>query len=280
MGLTPAQREAAAAASPAAWSYLKRGLAPAEQVAGLRSFHLDCYGLLRGTPRLVIVAPRSFGKSEMSVCYLAWRCIHEPGVVCQIFSATELQAAKLKRRVDAAIAETRPDLLPRRGPSDTRTQYVNGSIIEAAGAGAASRGIHPDVIVGDDVVTEESGLSQGPRKRLEDWWVASVGGMAHPGVTRVVQGRRRTFSPSQIALVGTPFHPRDLLGSLKDNSQWTWRRYAAEFDPDDCQMPPSPAVEVGDGPVSGVPTQPVPPPVLLEERSPGPHIATKVGLRW
>jgi hypothetical protein len=36
--------------------------------------------------------------------------------------------------------------------------------------------------------------------------------------------------PTRIMLVGTPFHERDLLMSMRGNPLYRFRRYAAEFD--------------------------------------------------
>ena len=231
--------------SPAAWAMFRRGLVPAEVRPGIDSAHLEWYELLRAHSRLCIIAPRFFGKSETACCFCAWSIIYKPGLQVQLFSATEGLASKLKRRVDGAVGEVRPDLMPQREPSDTATKYTNGSSIEAAGSGASSRGIHPDVIVGDDIV-DESSMSSTVRRRLADWWLGTVGGMCHSGVVRTVRGVRTHFEPTRLVCIGTGIHHGDLLhGTLRQNSQYIWRRYAASFEVERLPIPPSPAVEVG-----------------------------------
>jgi hypothetical protein len=54
------------------------------------------------------------------------------------------------------------------------------------GAGVGARGIHPDLIVGDDVLDDDNALSSAQRKRMERWWFGTVGGMSHPGVERTI----------------------------------------------------------------------------------------------
>ena len=71
--------------------------------------------------------------------------------------------------------------------------------------------------------------------------------MAHDGVVRTVKGVRTKFEPTQLAIIGSGIHHADLVhGTLRKNTQYVWRRYAAEFEPERLPIPPSPAVEVGD----------------------------------
>jgi hypothetical protein len=253
--LGPEQVESACARSPAVWAWLKRGLVPGQcgDLHGqnpdeLRSYHVELYDLLRTVLRLCVVAPRDSGKSETLASYGAWRLIFDPVVWVHIFSATELLASMLKRRIDQAVVETRPDLMPRRGSSDLRTDFANGSRLSAASAGSASRGIHPDVIINDDVLDEAHAYSGTTRRKFHDWALGSMLPMAHPGGTvRTVKGKRREFGAAQVVVVGTPFHGADLLlGDLRRNEIWTWRRYSMEFDVDDLVTPPSPCVQLGE----------------------------------
>ena len=124
--------------------------------------------------------------------------------------------------------------------------YANGSRVTAAGAGKAVRGKHPDRIIGDDVLTEAGCLTAHQRAKTSSWWFGTVGGMSHPGTTRPVRGLGRvSFPPTQVILVGTPFHAEDLLMSMRTNAVWHFRRYAAEFEPSQLPRPgESLAVEI------------------------------------
>src|SRR5206468_1427894 len=119
-------------------------------------FHDELHTLLLEHNRVCILAPRSHGKSEAVVNHVAWRCWRQPGLTVMVFSATENLASKLKGRVDAAVEEAQPAMMPRRPPSDSATTFTNGSVLEAAGTGVSTRGLHPDLIIGDDVLTEDS----------------------------------------------------------------------------------------------------------------------------
>ena len=56
---------------------------------------------------------------------------------------------------------------------------------------------------------------------------------------RLGWGRRRrspiefAYDPTQIVLVGTPFHQQDLLMSMRANPIYHFRRYSVVFSPDE-----------------------------------------------
>lgn len=197
--------------------------------------------------RLAVVAPREHAKSEtFTVNQIAWRCIYQPGIWCYVFSDTGDQGKKIKTRIDAAIAEAAPWMLDKMISSNTEESiYANFSTVNTAGAGKGTRGVHPDIVVGDDVLTEGTTLTSLQRKRIERWWFGTVGGMAHPGTTRVLgkSGLRIAFPPTKVHLVGTPFHSQDLLMNMRSNPLYEFRRYAAEFAERDL-VPGTMAVEV------------------------------------
>jgi hypothetical protein len=239
--LDPAIAEVWASASPAIWAQQKLGLTNAP-------FHEEWYRLARDHQRLCLVAPREHAKSAViTVNLAAWTSIYQPSFWSYIFAATDDLAAALKARVDSAMEEVRPDLVHNAiSKSVHESVYANGSRVTAAGAGKAVRGKHPDRVVGDDVLTEAGCLTAHQRNKTRSWWLGTVGGMPHPGTTRVVPGRgRRSFAPTQVILVGTPFHSQDLLMSMRSNPVWHFRRYAAEFDPSQLPRPgESLAVEI------------------------------------
>jgi hypothetical protein len=217
-------------------------------------FHIEWFSLALSHSRLCIVAPRGFSKSEtFSVNLAGWSVRYDPGLRVLLLSLTEDLAVKLGRRLVEALTHCEPQLIPRRPSSERSLRFTNGATVDVAGVGAAVRGAHPDLIIADDVLSEESASSELERKRTERWFQGSIAGMAHPdSERRSVSGRMREFPPTRIAVVGTPFHDSDLLmHTLRRNVQWEWRRYAAEFEPDRLPLPgESLAVQLGAGPAS------------------------------
>ncbi len=215
----------AAAAHPGVWAETALGYSNA-------AFHWEWYDLLLAEQRLALVAPRDHAKSScVTVNYSTWRMVHTPGFQVYVFAATAELAAKLLKRVRDTVEQAAPDLLGADVDNATELWLTNGSRVSCAGTGKSIRGAHPDLIVGDDVLDEDSSLTALQRKRVERWWFGSVSGMAHPGTERIVGGQRFWFRPTQIVIVGTPFHSSDLLSGMRDNPLYAFYRFAAEFDP-------------------------------------------------
>lgn len=225
-------------ADPAIWSVERRGFTNA-------AVHEEWYRLMVEEQRCVVIAPREHAKTEVfTVNQTSWRSIYQPGIWTYVFANTADQSKALKVRIDAAVEEAEPHLLAGAlEKNDTTTVYANGSRVTVAGAGKSVRGAHPDVIIGDDVLEEESCLTAYQRQKTARWWFGTVSNMAHGGTTRVHRGVRRRFPPTRIFLVGTPFHQSDLLMSMKSNPVYRFYRYAAEFRAEDL-VPGSLAVEV------------------------------------
>lgn len=225
------------------WAEEKRGLLNAP-------LHWEWSEIAMTATRGCVVAPREHAKTEVfTVNQMAWRCQYTPGFQGYVFAQTGDQAAKLKERIDTAIADTAPWMLngPHTMTNKTESRYANWSQISVAGAGKGVRGVHPDGIVGDDVLEEGNTLTAHQRKAVHRWWAGTIGGMAHPGTTRPIgrgkDARRVRMPPTRVHLVGTPFHAQDLLMSMKENPLYQFRRYAAEFREGDL-VPGTMAVEV------------------------------------
>jgi len=205
-------------------------------------FHWEWYELEMKYNRLAIVAPREHAKSEVfSVVTTAHWALYRPGCWQAIFTSSSDNAIKLLERILGAIAQLDPLLLDG-APKISSTEVIltNWSRITVAGAGKAIRGWHPDRIVGDDLLSDIHATTNLHRRRMETWWFGTVGPMAHPGTERRLGWGRlkrgapiRRYPPTKIVLVGTPFHQLDLLMSMRDNPIYVFRRYAAEFRPEE-----------------------------------------------
>lgn len=200
--------------------------------------HWEWTKLAQTRPRLAVVAPREHAKSEtFTVNQIAWRSIYTPGFQSYVFALSLDQAKKLKTRIDSVVEAVAPWLLS--GPvvqhNQEYTRFQNYAEVQVAGAGKAVRGAHPDLIVGDDVLSEGNSMTSIRRQQTHEWWFGTIGGMSHPPTTRVIgrgkDARTIRVPGTVVHLVGTPFHRADLLMSMKSNPLYHFRRYAAEFDP-------------------------------------------------
>ena len=192
-----------------------------------------------------------------SVISTAHKAVFTRGSWQYLFSASLDQSKLLLERVVSTIAAVEPWLLegaPRF--SSTDVILANWSRIQVASIGKSMRGIHPDRIVGDDVLDEDTSMTDYQRRKMTGWWFGSVGPMAHPGTMRPMQwGLLKPkgssdipmlrHPPTTITLAGTPFHQLDLLMSMRDNPVYAFRRYAAEFDPKEL-IPGTMALEATD----------------------------------
>lgn len=219
--------DAASAVDMGVWAEAKRGYSNA-------AVHWAWYGLAQRARRAAILAPREHGKSEIfSVNNAAWHSIYRPGFWTYIFCNSGDQGEKILARTVAAVNQVAPALLEHPKVLHTKeVVFTNDARITVRGSGAAVRGAHPDLIIGDDVQDENNTGTQMQRDRLKSWWFGTVGGMAHPGTTRVVQRIKRPaevmeFPATRILIVGTPFHSLDLLMGCRENEMYDWRLFGA-----------------------------------------------------
>lgn len=151
----------------------------------------------------------------LTIALPIWEGWRRPGAVIAIISETQPQAeeqlAKLKLEV-----ENNPRLSHLMDPtcwSATKIRFTNGSTIFARGFDVKIRGLHPHLIICDDVVSEKAMYSQLVRDRQENTFLSAIRNMLVPGGTLVV--------------VGTPQSQDDLYGRLQKNPAWFFKRYAA-----------------------------------------------------
>ena len=236
--------------NPGVWSEAKLGFSN-------EGFHWEWYELEMRHRRVSVCAPREHAKSEVfSINTTAHHAIYRPGSWQYLFSSTLDQSKILLERVVSAVATDAPDLLASPPKfSTTDVVFRNWSRVTVASVGKNIRGIHPDRIVGDDVLTPENTSTNLQRRRLESWWLGTVGPMAHPGSTRPMGfGKMRPrgkipvvyHPPTTIVLVGTPFHALDLLMAMRENPIYVFRRYASSFHPADL-VPGTFSVEAAGG---------------------------------
>jgi intein/homing endonuclease len=159
-----------------------------------------------------------------SFAYPIWRAYnHRPGQTkgrhsIFIFSATAAQAEIILENIRTEL-ETNPKLshlVPTRktlGWSSRDLRLANGYWIRARGYGTKVRGGHPQDIVVDDGLNDETIYSPTVRQKQIDYFLSAIVNMVHP------KGR--------IIVVGTPFTVDDLYGVLAENPAYTFRAYQA-----------------------------------------------------
>jgi hypothetical protein len=184
--------------------------------------------LIATSKRLVLMAPRTHGKSTLSLAYILWqfwRHGHVPGsgqpqsadprpFTAALFSATRQQAE--------VLLETFRDLLLANewlfgevGPQGTaaarrlQLSWSKASVRLASGAElrvrayrTSTRGLHPDLLILDDVLNDQNSLSQHQRDLTWRYFVGTLLPMGSP----------------RILIFGTAFHRDDLLHRLAPRS--------------------------------------------------------------
>jgi hypothetical protein len=146
-----------------------------------------------------------------------WKAITMPGGVGFLFSATKEQAKLILDDIKVEL-ETNPKLqhlVPGR-KNKWRSDAIrlsNGHTMYARGYGTKVRGRHPNYIICDDILNDETAYSEIIRQKDKDYFFTAVTNMITPR--------------GQIVVIGTPFHKQDLYADLKDNPSYAYRRYQA-----------------------------------------------------
>ena len=182
--------------------------------------HEEWDQLIQKYDRICVLAPRDHGKTWFfDFAYPIWQAMNNPDGVGYIFSATKEQAIRILGDIKNEI-ESNPkltDLMPKRRDvgawSSTHIKLSNGHHIYARGYATRVRGAHPNWIVVDDALNDETAYSATVRQKQKDYFFNAITNMIVPG--------------GQIIVVGTPYHVNDLYGELKKNPAYAFRQYQA-----------------------------------------------------
>lgn len=196
--------------------------------------HLEWSELVRHHKRICVMAPRDHGKTFFfDFAFPIWRAVLRPGGSGFIFSATQDQAVRILADIKQEL-ETNPKLqylVPDTSQggkgkkwSSTAIQLTNGHRIYARGFGTRVRGAHPDWIVVDDALNDETAYSEVTRKKQIEYFYTAVSNMVTPG--------------GIIIVVGTPFHQADLYADLAGNEEYIFKRYQALQGPEELPLWP------------------------------------------
>jgi predicted phage terminase large subunit-like protein len=165
--------------------------------------------------RSLILAPRGAGKSSIvTIAYVLWRLLKNPDLRILIVSNSQSQAAGFLREIKQHCernktlnflfgnligdkwSETEIDL-------GIRKKFVKEANISAYGIFGALVGRHYDLIIMDDVVSQEIANSPTQRAKLEQWVGMSLMPTLEPG--------------AQVIVIGTRYHNSDLYGLFIKN---------------------------------------------------------------
>ena len=171
-----------------------------------------------GIKRLCIIAARDHAKSEVfAVNTTAWCAYYGMGLGIEwvyIFCDTQPQANDILYRIAAVVDNIYPELTVNAKRWERRDKiFSNGFRVTVRGAEASVRGAHPDLIIGDDVLSDSNSSSNATREKIKSWWRGTVSNMAK--------------STTGIILEGTVQHQLDLLWTLRENPTYIWKRYPA-----------------------------------------------------
>jgi Terminase RNaseH-like domain len=194
------------------------------QLLSVAPHHRPWCRLVTSHRRVVLLAPRDHGKSYLLLSYVAWQFWRhgrdprtgrpvsaDPGrFLAILFSATHDQARILFSRFrDLLVANEWlfGDVVPHGGPAQRRLQLrwertgvrlANGAEFQLRAFGTSTRGMHPDLLVLDDVLWD--GNSASSHKREATW--------------KYFNGTVLPMHPRRLIMVGTAQHRDDLLHRL------------------------------------------------------------------
>lgn len=199
------------------------------------SFHVEWHELVRAHDLVVLIAPVEHAKSQSIAIGKTLHMIgNNPDLRGALISNTATMAEKLLGQVRTSIErnqrlrEVFPNLRRSTKHEDPwrqdritveRKTVAKDPTLQAVGAYGPLVGSRLDFIVLDDVLDFDNTRTEEQRKKLVDWFDTTV-------FTRLVKG-------GKIFVIGTPWHPDDLLHVLAKRAGFEVRRYSAVHNPDD-----------------------------------------------
>lgn len=197
----------------------------------IRDFHRELI-LLTTYPKVAVAAPTGFAKSTyFSFFYPLFKLLEKPGIQILLISATGSLAEHWALKIRQEL-EFNPGILAYYGPQNSKGKWAvdelhmdNGSVLMAKGAEKQIRGFRPDLIICDDIETDEMVLSTERRKKFDAWFWTALSSRLKP------DGR--------LLVIGTFLHPESFMAELvnKGREGWTTRFYAAIKQDDESLWP-------------------------------------------
>lgn len=181
-------------------------------------------------PRLTVSMPPRFGKSETIAClFVAWYLGHNPShQIMMVTHTADLSAdfgRKVRNLIDSEVyREIFPDTVVARDKSASANWSTTlGGKYLAIGIGANVAGHGADLLIGDDLVSEQAVLSSDPDKTFaQAWEYMQVGPL------------QRLMPNGRIIMIGTRWGKKDPIGRAlawaeqnSDSTAWHEVRFPA-----------------------------------------------------
>ena len=182
-------------------------------------FQKQWFEAYHNNPYALVIGPRGFRKTSILVkCYGVWRIIKDQNIRILVASETIGQAETFLRDLTETF-EANPEFRAIFGDYVGKDMWTSTEItirgrvksyreatVTAVGFGTSLPGRHFDLILCDDIVSEENARTRLRRERLRTWFY------------KVLYGARELTSgkPPEIKVSGVRFHPRDLHGEFME----------------------------------------------------------------
>jgi hypothetical protein len=187
---------------------------------------------------LALLAPRDHSKTWTSRSYIAWRLWkhnrapdgtlyednREGNFEVVIFSSNmDIARDALFAGLQQFLVDNPQlfgDLLPphvgNKGNPDWSKSFLrlrNGATVMPKAIGSATRGLHPDLIVVDDILSDKNSITALQRGRVWSYLIGTIAPMPGPD--------------GQLIVIGTAQHFDDALHRLRRDKRFYWRKYRA-----------------------------------------------------
>jgi len=185
--------------------------------------HEEWQRLASESTRLLIWSHVESGKTnQLSIGRVLWELGNNPALRVCVVSNTHGQAEKIVRTVGRYIEQS--EELHQVFPKLVKgTPWGSGSItverpfvskdasVQATGVHGNVLGSRIDLLIMDDMLDYENTRSAHGRQELWDWYHATLAG--------------RLTATARVWVIGTAFHPEDLLHRMAAHPDWKARRY-------------------------------------------------------
>lgn len=204
-------------------------------------FHAEWHQFFSDNDWGVLICAVEHGKTQqIAVGRILWEIGRNPAIRVALVQDTVDKAAKtlgvIRTYIERSDAyhEVFPDVKRSTREKHPWHQYAieverdgfaKDPTVQAYGSGSDIVGIRTDLVVLDDILNFDNSRTEEARQKTLDWFDTTV-------LTRV-QDEEGTGEHGRCWLIGTPWHPEDILHVLKRRGGFGHKTYSAVHNPDD-----------------------------------------------